>query len=77
MKLKNSPVTPPPVISLALAALGFLSMPAQAAPKVILISLDGANPAILDPYAASNALPAGTGPSGDIAARLNARRRSI
>lgn len=61
MKLKNSPVTPPPVISLALAALGFLSLPVQAAPKVILISLDGANPAILDPYTASNALPPGTG----------------
>ncbi len=47
--------------SLALTALGMLSVTAHAAPKVVLISLDGANPAILDPYVASNALPAGTG----------------
>ncbi len=44
-------------LPLALAMLGLLTSLASAAPRVILISLDGANPAILDPYAQSNALP--------------------
>ena len=41
--------------------LGLLTAAAPAAPRVVLISLDGANPAILDPYVAANALPPGVG----------------
>lgn len=47
--------------ALVLTMLGLCAAVAAAAPKVVLISLDGANPAILAPYIASNALPPGAG----------------
>lgn len=45
----------------AMALGGLFAAPAEAAPKVILISLDGATPRLVDQYAASGALPAGVG----------------
>ena len=61
MKPNPNLFSPPLRISLALTALGMMTAASSAAPKVVLISLDGANPAILDPYVASNALPPGVG----------------
>ncbi|RYD30322.1 MAG: hypothetical protein EOP86_20195, partial [Verrucomicrobiaceae bacterium] len=47
--------------ALVLTMMGLCASLSSAAPKVVLISLDGANPAILDPYVAGNVLPPGTG----------------
>ncbi|MDB6080677.1 MAG: type phosphodiesterase/nucleotide pyrophosphatase, partial [Akkermansiaceae bacterium] len=45
----------------ALTALASLTPVAMAVPKVVLLSLDGANPAILAPYVANGDLAPGTG----------------
>jgi len=51
----------PPLSTFSLAALLVLTLPALAAPKVIVISLDGATPRLVNQFLQSGALPQNSG----------------